>query len=376
MHRTTSRDRTAETQDQLGETPIAYDSIGGSAYRLAYVGSYSYTWALGVHAAFCVLFFALGLPLLGFVNIASCLLYWIAIRLNRASRLHAAALLVMIEILAHAAVVSWYIGWFSGFPVYTLALLALLPLLPDISDAIRAAGGILFAAVFIALLILDRRFGPVHELNPTLLHAMLVGNAVVGFTLAGLVVHFIARAAEYSQQRVEQLARTDFLTGLHNRRSMLEKIEACVAEYQRTETPFSVIIGDLDGFKRINDRFGHETGDRVLCAVADAVGKCLRSTDTLGRWGGEEFLILLPSSRQVNARQVAERVLETTRDVRIDGYRRKGPSTTISLGVATYRSGEEISRLISRADQAMYLAKSAGKDRIRESDDGESDEGE
>jgi len=340
-----------------------FERVDNGPYYLAFVTDYLYGCALAAHALFCVVFFALGVPLLGAVNIVSCLIYVAARALNRRMRIYQGVALAAFEVLAHATLASIMVGWTSGFAVYILVLLAILPLVPLLSNRIRVVAGLLLAAYFAGLLVVDRTVGPVYALNPLVLDILGGANLVVGFTFVCLIVHFLSQATRHAQQRVEELARTDFLTGLHNRRSMIEKLDSCRADYERNGTPFGIIIGDLDDFKRVNDRYGHEAGDRMLRAIADTVERCLRPTDSLGRWGGEEFLVLLPNTERKDANRVARRILETVRTVGVD-VEDSTLGITISLGSITYRPHEDISSLVARADAEMYKAKQAGKDRL------------
>ena len=176
-------------------------------------------------------------------------------------------------------------------------------------------------------------------------HATLIG-LVVGRLLADL----------------RHRSRHDGLTGLLNRRTMEETLQAQVQRSRRTGEPFSVLMLDLDHFKAINDRHGHAAGDRALKHTAAALKAELREVDALGRFGGEEFLVLMPGATVEAARPVAERLRTAliTDAPRIDGA---ALSLSASIGVAQWREpGEEPSRLLMRADAALYRAKMRGRD--------------
>jgi diguanylate cyclase (GGDEF)-like protein len=161
---------------------------------------------------------------------------------------------------------------------------------------------------------------------------------------------------------VERQALVDGLTGLANRRASADALQAEWARAGRLGTPLSVVLADLDGFKDVNDAHGHAVGDEVLRAFADVLRETLRDSDVAGRWGGEEFLLLLPGADEEGAVQLAERI-------RVALSERSIPSApalrvTASFGVAEQRSQADTGQLVAAADEALYRAKRAGKDRI------------
>src|SRR6184192_1110259 len=161
---------------------------------------------------------------------------------------------------------------------------------------------------------------------------------------------------------VQRQATTDDLTGLVNRRRFIEALESEIVRANTFGSPLSVVLGDLDHFKLVNDRFGHQTGDEVLRQFADLVREHLRDVDVPGRIGGEEFAFLLPETDAVGAVAVAERVRRSLRSLRPTPER--GASVTASFGVAQLTSGETGDELLRRADVALYRAKSEGRNRV------------
>lgn len=161
----------------------------------------------------------------------------------------------------------------------------------------------------------------------------------------------------------EQAARTDELTGLANRRDMHNRLAVEFARYQRSGRHFSVVLIDLDLFKRINDDFGHDAGDDVLRTFARLAREVIRQADTAARWGGEEFLILLPDTTLLQALALAERLR-----ARIDQHRfvHHGQTlpVTISAGVCSISKAAGINDLLRHADLALYSAKEAGRNQI------------
>jgi diguanylate cyclase (GGDEF)-like protein len=155
--------------------------------------------------------------------------------------------------------------------------------------------------------------------------------------------------------RLEKLSTIDALTGALNRRG----VQAILSRHD----PISVVLCDLDHFKRINDGFGHTEGDHVLSRVAALLGSVVRAGDVVARWGGEEFLLVLPAVDLARAHQVAERA---RRAVACEPFTSELLQVTLSAGVAERRRAESVEQLIRRADEALYQAKRAGRNHIRD----------
>lgn len=174
------------------------------------------------------------------------------------------------------------------------------------------------------------------------------------------LVHVRTQALEQANVELERLATTDPLTGLFNRRTLLERGEQCQLNAQRYGTPYSLIIVDVDHFKSINDRFGHDRGDQVLKTVVQRLQSGLRDTDTLARWGGEEFIVLNPQSTCEGASVLAERLRQALAGTPIEA----AGQVTASFGVAGYVAGDALDPLVKRADAGPYAAKHAGRNRV------------
>ena len=184
---------------------------------------------------------------------------------------------------------------------------------------------------------------------------------IFGFFLTmGLVVMMFRE----KQLELMQLARTDPLTGMNNRQSMDQVAENEMLLAERSGEPLSMILFDIDHFKRINDDHGHQAGDRVLRTVAGHIDKVVRTGDTAFRFGGEEFLVLLPGANADQAFRVAERMRRVIAGTSVD-LGDCEVRLTASFGVVQWRTGREgWDQLIKRADQALYEAKHGGRDRV------------
>jgi len=199
-----------------------------------------------------------------------------------------------------------------------------------------------------------RGFGPFAKASPN--ESLLLLQAFMGVT-AVTILALAAVVAERNriEGRLRQLAVTDPLTGLANYRHLIHVLENEIRRSQRTQRAFAALLLDVDRLKTINDRHGHLVGSRALCRVADILRRSCRVTDTAARYGGDEFVMVLPETEEPAARQVADRIAQR---VRSDPER---PPVSVSFGVAVYpRDGETAETLLSTADRALYAMKAGG----------------
>jgi diguanylate cyclase (GGDEF)-like protein len=163
-------------------------------------------------------------------------------------------------------------------------------------------------------------------------------------------------------EQVQQMATHDVLTGLYNRRFMQDRLEEAVKRCERHGEQFTVVLIDLDHFKRVNDQYGHKVGDIALMAFANASSIVLRETDIIARWGGEEFIFLLPNTAAENALVALERLRQTLATCAVSD---SAPQLRVrfSAGVVVHDCVTSLTNTLDRADKALYQAKSEGRDR-------------
>lgn len=180
---------------------------------------------------------------------------------------------------------------------------------------------------------------------------------------ANTKLHETAKQLAVMNAQLDRMSRTDGLTGLYNRRHMDERLAHEQERYKRTGVPFSVLLVDIDLFKRVNDTYGHDVGDTLLRHIAVSLTSGIRKMDTVSRWGGEEFLLLLPATDRNKAMRLAQRIRG---DVSGSPYRfgDKTLRVTITIGLSTITPDESLEALLKRADDALYAGKEAGRDRV------------
>ncbi len=164
-------------------------------------------------------------------------------------------------------------------------------------------------------------------------------------------------------RRIEELAELDELTGALNRRSIMRALDEEIARAQRLNNPCAVALIDLDWFKRINDAYGHPTGDEVLRTFAITIFANIRTVDKFGRYGGEEFLLLLPDTSEDDAAQMLDRLRMIIAELDWSAFS-EGMRVTISAGVTALRKDENTDTLLARADRALYASKAGGRNRV------------
>jgi diguanylate cyclase len=204
-----------------------------------------------------------------------------------------------------------------------------------------------------------------------LLETLIVETRAMQDTARSMQANFESKTQEIEElqqelKRERERAITDPLTGLYNRLALIDRLQAVLGEFIEGAEPPSVVMLDIDHFKRINDTHGHLVGDRVIRFVAQALQKNIKGKDCAARYGGEEFTVLLPETPAAGARSVAQAILTSVAKAQLVRADNKQPlgQITISAGVAHYRRGEDIMDFIERADRALYQSKRDGRNRV------------
>jgi diguanylate cyclase (GGDEF)-like protein len=314
------------------------------------------------HTGFIALFAFFGVPLLAIVNVFS-LAAWIGARVANA-RMHPrlAALLLVVEVTAHAVLACAILGWQSGFHYYLIPLIPFVMFHDQLATRTVVAGAVGIGIIYIALRMLTAHVVPpaTWDARADFVPYVNMLTPLVALSLISIYFRFASFDAEHA---MEALAMTDALTRLANRRRMRDLLDLERVRHQRNRRPFAVIIGDLDDFKLINDKRGHHCGDHVLVETAAVLGAVLRAQDGIARWGGEEFLFLLPDTDLRGARIVAEKLRAAVAGAAMT-FGGHPVATTMTLGVAVYAGGMSLDECVRRADEALYAGKSRGKNQV------------
>ncbi|OGA60400.1 MAG: hypothetical protein A2710_18135 [Burkholderiales bacterium RIFCSPHIGHO2_01_FULL_64_960] len=319
--------------------------------------------ALVAHALFALLFYMIGVPVMVWVNGVSMLAYVAAyIALKRHCNSVAIAL-IWIELVLHAVLAVALIGWDSGFHYYLMVLLPLIFVSPGAHMRRKLLHGVVLFAIYLTLDGYSHAHAPQVTLSHDVLTLLRWSNVGAGFLVLGLLSNVYYRAVLASERRLRTIASIDPLTGALNRRAMVYEVDAAPAG----GVPSTLLLADIDLFKRINDCFGHEAGDRVLVQVVHAITASVRPEDRVARWGGEEFLICVAGDAQQTA-NIAERIRAAVEALRIVDHGR--PLTvSLTIGCAARQPGETVEHCVARADAALYRGKQAGRNRVVIADD-------
>ena len=273
----------------------------------------------------------------------------------------AALVLIWVEVLGHAALGSLLIGWDSGFHYY---LLLFIPAIVVANTRGYAAPMVLaLLAYYLGLQALCSHWGPLDPLPVRSVQVVNWMHICLVFAMSAALAAVYRRTILIAGSRLRKQATQDPLTGLANR-SHFEALAAhALARSQRDGSPVTLLLCDADLFKRINDQYGHAVGDAVLVAIANVLAANLRDGDVLARWGGEEFLALMPYCPLEAACATAERIRAAIAQAPLD-VAQAPIALTMSFGVTQVRSTEDLHTAIARADKALYQSKNAGRNQV------------
>ena len=331
--------------------------------RFLYFLRYGVWAAIAAHILFGLFFLWIGSGLLAAFNVLSVCIYAICFWLVRRRHITTSLMLTTAEVIAHAGLAVWVIGWNSGFHYYIIPLMMLATFQTNWPSRGKIAYAVLVWLSYVALnqgLIVRE---PNIAIGTIALDAVRWFNITLTFGLIGFLAHYYAKAAREAGGKLEQLAFTDTLTGLYNRRQFMALFEHEHVKFRRNHRSLSIILIDVDNFKSINDRFGHDCGDSALKIIADCFRQSVRAQDHVARWGGEEFLVLLPETNLAGAQILAEKVRELiSRTPIATGNQTIRISITASVG--EFLPEEEFGSLLSRVDHGLLAGKRAGKNQV------------
>lgn len=337
--------------------------ISRDNYRLYVALNYLCYLGFGAHLLFIPLFFWIGVPELAIFNIFSSLLWLLAYFLNRAAHHREAIIFAAIESVVHAALATYFLGWESGFHYYFLSLVLFIFINHHQRTFIIVVEGFLLFFSYVWFYFYTHQPDFVVVIPTYVLEGLYSMNVAVNFAAFAILGYFFRVASIRAEEQMELLATTDTLTGLFNRRKMHELINQEVVRYQRDKKSFLLVITDIDHFKQFNDNYGHDCGDYVLKQVSQLMKDSLRQQDIVARWGGEEFLIMLPETELEGGVQAIEKLRETMANT-VYEYEANTFSVTMTFGVTVYDGSCDVDGCIKRADEMLYAGKRGGRNRV------------
>lgn len=263
------------------------------------------------------------------------------------------------------AVMTWHMlealrafGSGLGFELY-FALILLIVFISAMSQPAKVFTSLSVLALTALQLTSLRSQAPSWPYSPLAHDTLLVANLALISILFGVILRGLEGVTERLERDYRREETCDALTGVYNRRAVLQVAERAL----RDQRPFALLLLDIDHFKRINDSHGHALGDRALCHLVQCLCQGLREQDVLGRYGGEEFVVVMHDMTLADAATVAERLAALVRE-RPYGMATEPLHLTVSMGVAVSAQATSLDRLIALADRRLYRAKQAGRDRI------------
>ncbi len=341
----------------------APQSLKREEYRFYVFMNYGYTFALLGHIIFLVpLYFMLCSPI-AFISDAVCIIIdIIAIVLIRRGSMNLSFLLFITAVTLHTTVSILFFGASSYLPLYYITLLVV-TFFSQWSLLYKIIAGCIFVGLAIGLTGYSVYYPSILDVTRIQFLFWSSGNILVNSFALAYGVYYFSFIVDTAERELRYQAEHDLLTGILNRSAIIKVLVSTIARSQSSTV--STIMCDIDYFKRINDTYGHLVGDEVLKSITRTLGVSLREGDALGRFGGEEFIIVLPGCSLVKAIKIAERirVLLMSTPVTTDA----GEITiTMSFGVAMMQNGQEgnVEALLLRADQALYKAKNSGRNRV------------
>jgi len=322
---------------------------------IAYLG-------LSTHVLAVPLFFVLGVPAMGWVNVASAAAWALGVWANERGHRPLAVVLFTGEVVLHSAAAVHFVGFEAGFQNYLMGAVPFAVYNERLRDRSLVLEAVGLCLEYVLLFWFGSAAGVAH-LPENTLRPLFVLNSVITFTAVATLSFFFRKASQDVEQHVAELALTDALTQLPNRRAALRQLQREITRVNDEDGAFVAALADVDHFKRFNDEHGHDVGDAVLKSVANSLRSALRKTDLVARWGGEEFLILLCGIDAATGEAILEklRAAVASRPCLVDGRELR---VTATLGAAEATPGVSLESLLKRADEALYLGKSAGRDRV------------
>ena len=332
-----------------------------------------------IHLSITVTFFTLNVTPIYYYNVLAVILYLYMAKVYVPREKYLNIFIITIcEVLFHSVFFSILLGWSWGYMTYVIALVPIsfyLSLtLPEVRRQILSPfiGGLIIYFFYMATRIICDTHSPIYTnvasdnyiTTGFCLNSAAVFCIVIFFSvLFSIEIRQMQHHLLHENETLDKIASHDPLTKLLNRRSMEVHLNHVMEVAKKTGSQFSLIMADIDDFKKVNDNYGHDIGDQVLIHVADIIKKQLRGNDYVCRWGGEEMLLLINNNGKV-ANQVAERIRQALENTPITTKDGDKITVTMTFGVTGYIPGFNLNKLIKITDENLYKGKRNGKNQV------------
>jgi len=332
-------------------------------FRFYLVTEYLFLFSLIAHALLLLLFLGLGVYPMAVFNCLSLAVFSFSLFLTKRGYHYSAFFLGTAEILVHSFLSAIFLGLGPGFHLFILTLGPCMFLLPFEKNLGKWILMVLTILVFTGLRTVFVNHYPPYVYSPDVENLFFTLNIIVVVFSLSLLSYYLTRASFAAETYITHLSQIDPLTGCLNRRGMEEALRNERVHNSISNASLGILMCDIDDFKKLNDSYGHPFGDEVLKETVTRINRALRLTDRIGRWGGEEFLIMLPGTDMKGAQLAAGKVLKEIAD---SSYTIEDETLQVSvtIGVSVLNNSETLQHCIKRADDAMYTGKLAGKNRI------------
>ncbi len=354
------------TMNFLRDFVVPPPGVSPSERRFYVFSNYIFLFSFFGHLSYIPVFYYLGNDVVFVNNLACIALDLFCLYLNFHGHGRAASLLWVLEVAYHAGYSIIAFGWDYGFDYYFLGLTVFV-FFSQWHIAVRAGITLLLGTTAALLYWYSGMYAPLTAIEHTPFNVFHLINICVNIAALGYAAMYYGKLADKTEDELRFKATHDRLTGVLNRGAVLDCLRNEMVRAVRSSDQIGIIMCDIDHFKQINDRYGHVAGDRVLHDVAQQIQSSLRPYDMVGRYGGEEFLILLPGCDMQRAYRTANRLVFQVRS-HVTEYNGEDITVTISTGVtsfiaAVYNEIDEVD-IVQLADNALYLAKRNGRNRV------------
>ncbi|MDQ5898552.1 MAG: hypothetical protein QG612_2638 [Pseudomonadota bacterium] len=333
-----------------------------------------FSWAgAALHMLYIPLFLSFGTRTLAAVSVGSIGLLAVATVLQRIGRTQASFWVLLGDLAAHAIFGVWTLGWDSGLWWPLVGLLPAIILHTRLTEDIRWRAAVCVIACCVTMRLGSQLATPLHELPPVVLETLMQANLLMALAMLMLLAKVSRRLTDETTQQLSELLQRDGLTRLDNRRHWTllaqQRLDVRPAppdndtDEPRPESLLTVAVADLDGFRVINERCGHEAADRSLAAIARVLRDNLRTTDLVGRWGDEEFIVMMNGLELPEAFERIEALRNRISQLSVPLAYGQLP-VSVTLGLAEIAPGESLSAAILRAERALVEGKRAGGNRV------------